>query len=49
MAQDGYIFVAVSEAAGGEAEEGAVGAGVAVGEEGDEASGGGIAKDTEVD
>ena len=38
------IFVAVGDAAGGEAEEGAVGAGITVWEEGDEASGGGGAE-----
>ena len=30
MAQDGDVFITVGEAAGGEAEEGAVGTGVAV-------------------
>lgn len=49
MSQDGDVFVAVGEAARSEAEEGAFGAGVAVGEEGDEASGGGVAEDAEVD
>ena len=49
MAQDCEVFVAVGEAARGEAEESAVGAGVAVGEEGDEASGGGGTEGGEVD
>ena len=49
MAEDGEGFVAVGEAARGEAEEGAVGARVAVGEEGDEAAGGGAAEGGEVD
>ena len=49
MAQVGVGWVAVGDAAGGEAEEGAVGAGIAVGEEGDETAGGGAAEGGEVD
>ena len=47
MAEDIERF-AVGEAARGEAEEGAVGARVAVGEEGDEAAGGGDGEGAEM-